>query len=481
MSNVDAKAKMLKVKFWDGLEADVDVDDVANRSLSVKGASFQNPLRFLEIYTDSVEFEKVQGQVALNPKFHALSGQLTYEEIKARFFPKIPGQPVEIGANIELPPFCWREADAKKLCVSFTYNANAFYRILKNLNAEGKISENQIGNLLDQACIMLSQIYKAGHFHVIKHINNNFNMYLISKVIEELVGSEIYSSGEQELSLTTQSMATALKMAPGFASYSVLEKMGFALGMGVAFIEQRIRRKESVAETIEKTEKTAHEYFHQSIAIDDRMRLLKMISDADTQKSTFVVAAILDDATETVMDLLWMQDLMEQFPNFCVNLLVNTAQISINFSIHMLDAVLASSCFKKLSSRLGKQFQVTKMFCPFISFQTNYIPLHARRVINESDVIYIKGANFFETCQIPEKPCFHAFVVFGPISRSYSGLNDYDAVFAYLPAGVTGYIHNTNASEIITLKSITEAFGASANALEILVKKSDAGERSPLQ
>jgi hypothetical protein len=452
--NQEQTPKLLNVKFWDGLEAEVDVDDVASRSLSVKGASCKNPLRFLEIYSDAVDCERIQGQFGSNPRMISVAGPLGYEDIKARFFPSIPGQPVDIGPTIDLPPFCWREADAKKLCVSFTYNANAFYRIFKNLNSDGKIPESQIANLLDQGCLMLAQIYKAGHFHVIKHINNNFNMYLISRVVEELVGRDIYSSVEQELNLTSQSLATALKMAPGFASYSVLEKMGFALGMGVAFIEQRIRLKESLTDTIQNTEKTAHEYFHQTIAIDDRIRLLQMVSDADTRKSPFVLAAILDDATETVIDLLWMQDLMEQFPNFRVNLLVNTAQISINFSIHMLDAVLSSPCFRKLSSRLGKQFQVTKMYCPFISFQTNYIPPSARHVINESDAVYIKGANFFETCQIPEKESFHAFVVFGPISRAYSGLNDYEAVFAYLPGGIAGYIHHSKAEEIVTLKEI---------------------------
>src|SRR5260221_12389738 len=98
-------------------------------------------------------------------------------------------------------------------------------------------------------------------------------------------------------------------MAPGFMSYSVREKMGFALGMGVAFIEQRIRRKESVKETVEGAERTTYEYFRQTIAIDDRSRLLNMISGSIVRKSPFTLAAVLVDATETVIDLLWMQDL----------------------------------------------------------------------------------------------------------------------------------------------------------------------------
>ena len=106
------------------------------------------------------------------------------------------------------------------------------YRILKNLSSEGKIANSEIGNLLDQACLILAQIYKAGRFHVIKHINNNFNMYLISRVVEELLGKETYSSEEQELSLTGQSLATAMEMTPGFVFLFRSREDGVCIGNG---------------------------------------------------------------------------------------------------------------------------------------------------------------------------------------------------------------------------------------------------------
>ncbi|HEX9639902.1 MAG TPA: hypothetical protein VGB13_01160, partial [Candidatus Krumholzibacteria bacterium] len=49
---------------------------------------------------------------------------------------------------------------------------------------------------------------------------------------------------------------------------------------------------------------------------------------------------------------------------------------------------------------------------------------------------------FFETCQIAHKDSFHGFVVFGGVSRSYTGLCDFDPVFVHLPAGTTGYKHD---------------------------------------
>ena len=451
-----ASRRILRVKFWEGFEADVDVADVANRSLSVKGTACPNPLRFLEIYSDSVDAPTNHGGFSRKSESALPRQVLSYEDVKKRFFPSIPGRAVEISGDVHLPPFCWREADAGKLCVSFTYNANAFYRILKNLSAEGKIGEAQIGNLLDRACLILAQIYKAGGHHVIKHINNNFNMYLISRVIEELLGADVYSCAQQELGITSRSLAEALRMAPAFSSYSILEKMGLALGMGVAFIEERLQSREGFAAMMEGTQRTAHQYFGQRIAIDDRLMLLRLIGEADVRQESVVLAVILDDAAETVFDFLWIQGLMARFPRFRVDLLVNSAQISINFSIHMLETVLRNPCFKTLSSEFGRRLQVTKMYCPFISFQTNYLPENARRAIAAADLLYVKGANFFETCQIPEKNRFHAFVVFGPISRSYTGLNDYDAVFVHLPPGTPGYTHDCKPEDVVTLKVIAE-------------------------
>jgi hypothetical protein len=197
------------------------------------------------------------------------------------------------------------------------------------------------------------------------------------------------------------------------------------------------------------------------------------------RKNSFTLAAILDDATETVNDLLWMQSLMDQFRFLKVNLLVNTAQISINFSTELLAQVLRAEPFRSLRGRLGGQFLITETYCPFISYQTNYLTPEARRVIASADAVYIKGANFFETCQIPDKETFHAFVVFGPVSRGYTGLRDFEGVFAHVPAGRTGYVHrlaphkNMNLAEI----NLDIATGQECGMRAGLPSKASAGAR----
>lgn len=447
MSNTLLSPATTRVRFWDGMEGDVDFSRVAARSLTVKGAAYQNPLRFLEIYTDACNASWGAGNAA---------SRLTYRDVRERFFPRIDGRPVDIGPEIALPPFCWRDADIHRMCTNFSYNANAFYRIFFNLSVEGKIDAHEIGNLIDRACGLLASIYMAGDFRVIKNINNNFNMFLISRVVSEIVGAANYSMEAQELHVTQHALDLALKMAPACAALPTITKMGFALGMGVVFVEHQLRAGYEASRIVKKAEATIEPCTRGHLAIDDRDRLLRMISDGCSRRGGFVLTVVLDDATETVADLLWIQDLIGHFPHLRVDILVNTAQISINFSAHMLDAVLRSESFKFLASRLGTQFEVTKIYCPFISFQPEYLPVSVLRRIDNSHAVFVKGANFFETFQVPHKPCFYAFVVFGPVSRAYSGLNDHDAVFAYVPAGASGYRHGNPCEGMQTLRDVVE-------------------------
>ena len=131
---------------------------------------------------------------------------------------------------------------------------------------------------------------------------------------------------------------------------------------------------------------------------------------------------------------------MRQYSFFRVHLIVNTAQISINFSAEMLSQIAASPCLDDLMSRLGSQLLVTEIFCPFISFQAGCLPPDAEQVIEASDAVYVKGANFFETLQIENKNTFYAFVVTGPISQAFTGLSNLEGVFAFVPEGDSGYV-----------------------------------------
>jgi hypothetical protein len=406
----------------------------------VKGTGYHSPLRFLEIFANTSSETKPR---------------ITWKEVEHSFLPRIPEVSVSLDEETPQPPFSWREADAHYLATSFTYNTNAFYRILNNLHTLGHLDASAIEPLMDKACLLLTRLYRAANCHLIRNINNNLNMYLISKVVQELVGRRCYDAQCQELRSTSASFSAALTLAIEHQHLSAREKMGIALGKGVAFVESRMRDGSLPKAQVAEVQHASFQFFGKPLAIDHRSTLLRMVEIEGAAQGSFTLAVILDDATETVDDLLWLQDLMERFPFFKAHLLANTAQISVNFSAQMLDMVWRARVLRNLVSRFGSQLLVTRIFCPLISFQSNYLPPNAKQILENADAVYIKGANFFETCQIPEKPTFHAFVVYGPISRFYSGLKDFDGVFAFLPAGTTGYRHPRGGQPVRTLLEIT--------------------------
>jgi hypothetical protein len=249
------------------------------------------------------------------------------------------------------------------------------------------------------------------------------------------------------------------------ASFSLHDKIAISLGRGVCFIESRLSRGKIGKADLNVVREIAHRYPGRPFAIDHRDRFLAMISDEGQRKGSFTLAVILDDAAETVDDLVWLSALMEEFSFLRVVLLINTAQISVNFSSHFLEEVLSFPALGRFAGWLGTRLRVERIYCPFISFQTNYLPPNALAAIDAADAVYIKGANFFETCQLYEKHTFHAFVVHGPISRAYSGLDDFQAVFAHVPPGTSGYVHHRDRRSITTLRQICSSHESSPESL----------------
>lgn len=429
-------SRSTRIDFWPGHSAELPLHDIAAGAVPVKGVAHETPLRFLEIYTNSPH------------------EQMAWDEVERDVLPRIPGVPISLATHYPQPPYAWRDATPHQLAVSFTYNTNAFYRILCVLRDQGRIAAADVPGLLDAACRELARIYRAGSHRIILNINNNLNMYLISKVIERLVGRRAYDVEEQELHVTTRSLTQALMLAVDRTSLPTLEKMAIAVGTGISFIESRLGERGLTRDAAITVQERSYAHYGRRLSIDDRNLLLNMINSRASTDGRFRLAVILDDTTETVDDLLWLQDVVQQYPHLMVDLLVNTAQISINFSTHMLSAVEAWTPLRRLMSRIGTQLVVTRTYCPFISFQTNYLSSAATRAIHLADAVYVKGANFFETCQIVDKPTFHAFVVFGPISRMLTGLTDGAAVFAYLPPGCAGYQHQGSEAPTVTLSEV---------------------------
>jgi hypothetical protein len=427
-----------QIQFWPGKTAEIDTAALASSAVRVKAVSSPFPLRCLDLYlnTERMDFETE-----------------TFKVMKNSILPTSHGEVLQIDDHVPQPPFAWRDADPFELGLSFTYNTNALYRILMNLRHAGLIGEPDVPRLLDDACLFLGLLYRADDHSLIRNINNNLNMYLIPKVIEHVVGETRFDADRQELATTRSAVYQAIVLAHRRRDLPTLRKMKISLGMGISFMEGRLRGGQLTRDSFDQVETCSHRFDESKLAIDHRQRFLEMISNAGRRRH-FTLAVILDDAAESIDDLLWLQDLVQEYPFLRVHLLINSRQVSINFSVHLMQQIWSAPVFHELTSRTGSQVLLTVIDFPLVSFQTNYLPRSASRVIREADIVFIKGANFFETCQLREKETFYAFVVYGAISRRYSGLNDFDGVFAYVPSGKVGYIHNAGGLPPITLKDI---------------------------
>ncbi len=429
---------MSLIEFWKDYKIDLNINELKLSAVPVKGVIYYNPCRILEIYED------------FNPK-KSIYNNLSGSNVKELFLPKVDGININFGPDVYQPPYNWFDCPAGDIAVNFTYAANAVFRILNNLKNQSLILEKDIDILLDKIGILLAYIYKISNNQILKYTNNNINMYIISKAVEYIVGKKIYNSKKQEIYLTNMSLDVALNIIGEYINYDIKDQMAFSLGIGVSFIESQIERSKIPHDKFYHINEKNYKYIGRKLSIDDRQILIDMVASSNEENREITMCAILDDTTESVADLLWMQNMLIKYPLFKINLILNTAQISINFSYDMFNKILKNKLFKELAKRSDKQVFLTKTLCPLISFQINFLTKNVLDAINKSDFVYVKGANFFETCQIIEKPVFYAFVVYGNVSRKYTGLNNFDAVFSFIPKSISGYVHNKDENKVVRL------------------------------
>ncbi|NQU20752.1 MAG: hypothetical protein HQ567_05665 [Candidatus Nealsonbacteria bacterium] len=428
---------MSGLQFWPDFATELDPTAIATLHVPVKGVEYHNPGRFIEVYDGTVAPSAPTVSAA------ALATPPTDEETRASYFVLAPGSTLRMGPDVPQPPFAWRQCSGQMMIANFIYNTNAIYRILHNLDSQARLPGARLDALLDSACQLLSHIYKSYDYGVIRYINNNVNMCLVSRVIEHIVGRSVYDACAQEPIVTRGALRAGLGMAREHTELSTTQLMSLALGKGVAFVESSLAGQ-PVNRSLNRARDIAHSFVDRPLAIDDRHLLIERIDCAATTGSQIRMCAVLDDTAESVDDLLWIQSLVREYRNLTVDLLLNKAQVSVNFTASMMDAVLRAPEFSVLASLLGEQVVVTETFCPLISFQSNALDSRAHVSIENSDFLFVKGMNFFETLQLPHKDVFYSFVVCGPIARMLTGLREMDGVFCLVPKGQTGYRFGTS-------------------------------------
>jgi hypothetical protein len=168
------------------------------------------------------------------------------------------------------------------------------------------------------------------------------------------------------------------------------------------------------------------------------------------------IAVVLDDNGESVFDLALFQQLLREAGELQVSFVVNRYPISNNISEEAVELLLRDPFFADLArfiqtgrAELLREEQV------FRSFETGYLKPATRRRIEAASMVYVKGANFFETFQLPRTNSYHAFTVHGEMSETLTGCPDGTGIWANLPPGRRGYIYHGPA-DIETLIALVE-------------------------
>src|SRR5262245_24104012 len=137
------------IRFWEGLEAEVDLCAVSKAAVPVKGVSYHSPLRFLQIYGETSASAGSEKEINGIPCATGDVRPYDWDNIERLFFPRVPSVDVRLDEATPQPPYPWRDAAPSFLCVSFTYITNAIFRILSFLVAEGRIAPSEVDALLD--------------------------------------------------------------------------------------------------------------------------------------------------------------------------------------------------------------------------------------------------------------------------------------------------------------------------------------------
>ena len=118
---------------------------------------------------------------------------------------------------------------------------------------------------------------------------------------------------------------------------------------------------------------------------------------------------------------------------------VNSKPIANNATVTTLKVSLDNPIFDELKNNDRFKIFVENNYRPAID--PNFCSLELLDLIQNSDLVRIKGVSFFETIQNLQVDTYYAFVVYSHDSQICTGLEKGDGVFVKVPKGESAYIY----------------------------------------
>jgi hypothetical protein len=355
-------------------------------------------------------------------------------------------------------PFPLQRASSAKLQHSLCWIDTNLKVQIENVMLRQDASPEQCRLVAECALCIYTYLLKQEDNSLARTINFNHSMFLQDRILSLIFGPSHYSTGGlgRGRSLLANHIALRYLKELGSVSYRDLCTLSVFMGtIWTSHVELQTEYRSRAWETLARVERELKIRERQWCVNDIDQFLLAM--GRDTPQSVLVV---LDDNGEAVFDLAIFQRLLQDNAKLSVTFLVNSYPVSNNISLDALNDVAQDDYFHYLRSRLDSG---DAALCieeqPFRSFELEYLKVDTQQAVADADVLYIKGANFFETFQIRKKDRWHCFVVHDMTSEMLTGCTRDQGVFVGLDPGQDGYIYRS-AHDVSTLLEIV-ARGAS--------------------
>jgi hypothetical protein len=339
-------------------------------------------------------------------------------------------------------PFPLRLASPQKLVHTLGWiDANVKVTV-ESLTAPYDVPAPAVRQIVESALKIYSYLVKQRDYYLARSINFNHSMFLQDRILNLLLGDSICMAADRLGGSGKLANQIAMELLRNLDTLSYRQLCALSVFMGVIWTSSQDVQRAFAANpslTLGHIETQLNTQAG-NWCIDHTDRFL---ADMGTE-APITVCVILDDNGESVFDVALFQRLLNDSGSLRVVLIVNRYPVSNNIALETLQDLLRDPFFQDLRRHLE---QGRAGLCVerqvFRSFELAHLQPETVHLIRQSQATYIKGVNFFETCQIPDITRYYCFTVHGRTSTMLTGCAEGKGVFVKLRPGETGYTYHS--------------------------------------
>lgn len=350
-------------------------------------------------------------------------------------------------------PFSLSNASPEKLLDSIHWIDTNIKLQIENILIELIPSSEDIKRLVHNAFKIFARLLKCEDYLLARRISFNYSMFIQERIITLLFNFShrlSYQRTMEEGQLTNDIALSLLKQYTD-PDYHKMIQLGTFMGIAWANHDQKrslLRIEDDKA--LSQLER-ALEMENQSWCINHSDDFLNEVQRLEPKNAN--IAVILDDNGESVFDLALCQNLLRELPFLNISFVVNQFPISNNISTPAFNALLQDRYFKDLKKFIrDKRALVIAERQVFRSFEPDLLSPESKTVLDAARLIYIKGANFFETFQYTGTLRYYCFTVHSFTSQLLTGCQKGNGIFLKVPVGRKGFYYDNSQTMVSSMQ-----------------------------